>query len=206
MSVILKSGASANTANISAAGALQVDGSAVTQPVSISGSLSANITNTSLPVTAAATLPVSIAATLNVAVQGTVPISASSNLPVAVQGTVPVSIAATVPVSIAGTVTVVNANNSSTANAPSAQNVGTSSASILAANASRKECMVVNTGVNAIYLGLGQTPTATAYHVALSPCLTANDGTGGTYISDLWTGAINAIGAAAGTVVVTEMT
>ena len=37
MSIIIKSGSSGNLANVTASGAIQVDGSAVTQPVSISG-------------------------------------------------------------------------------------------------------------------------------------------------------------------------
>lgn len=179
MSIILKSGTSSTLANVTTGGALQVDGSAVTQPVSISGTV---------PVSASTALPVSIS--------GTVPVS--------VAATLPVSIAATVPVSIASTV-IVDSLNATSANAPSAQSVSTSSGQILASNSSRKQFLVVNTGVNAVYLGLGQTPTATAYHVALSPCLTANDGTGGTFLSNLWTGAINAIAAAASTVTVMEL-
>jgi hypothetical protein len=85
--------------------------------------------------------------------------------------------------------------------------VGTSSSAILNANSSRKECTVVNTGTTYIYLGLGQTPSGTAYHIALAKCTTANDGTGGTWTSDMWKGAINAISSASGgTVVVTELT
>jgi hypothetical protein len=94
-----------------------------------------------------------------------------------------------------------------TANSPSAQTVTSTSGSVLASNTSRKELRVTNTGTVAVYLGLGQTPTATAYHVALSPCTSGNDGTGGGYTSDLWKGAVNAIVAStSGTVVVTELT
>jgi hypothetical protein len=99
---------------------------------------------------------------------------------------------------------------STTANALPGVNpvsVGTSSVAILNSNASRKEAIVINTGVTIIYLGLGQTPTTTAYHIALAPCSTANDGTGGTWTSDMWKGTINAIGSAvSGTVNVTELT
>jgi hypothetical protein len=101
----------------------------------------------------------------------------------------------------------VNSPQSSTASSPSQQTIGTSSGSILTSNASRKEVIVVNTGTTIIYLGLGQTPTNTAYHIALPACTAANDGTGGTYVSDLFTGQINAISSAAsGTVCVTELT
>jgi hypothetical protein len=95
-----------------------------------------------------------------------------------------------------------------TANAPAQQTVGTSSGSILASNtANRKECFVVNTGITVIYLGLNQTPTTTTYHVALSACATANDGTGGVFRSESWKQAINAISSAAGgTTCVTELT
>ena len=97
---------------------------------------------------------------------------------------------------------------STTANSPSQQTVGTTSGSILATNAARKKFLVTNTGITTIFLGLGQTPTITAYHVALAPCgNSANDGSGGTFFDDSWDGAINAISsAAAGTVCVLEMT
>jgi hypothetical protein len=96
---------------------------------------------------------------------------------------------------------------SSTASSPASTAVGASSVSILASNTARKEAIVVNTGTTILYLGLGQTPSVTAYHVALAPCTIANDGTGGSYISDLWKGAINAIGSAAGgSACVTELT
>jgi hypothetical protein len=97
--------------------------------------------------------------------------------------------------------------SSSTSNAPAQQAVGTASVAILASNTARKEATIVNTGTTVIFLGLGQTPTNTAYHIALSACSVANDGTGGTYTTDLWTGAINAIGSAvSGTVVAVELT
>jgi hypothetical protein len=124
--------------------------------------------------------------------------------------------------SVSGTVTVapitsppttwsVSTTTSQTANAPSQQSVSGTFSSILAANANRKECIIVNTGTATVYLGLGQTPTATAYHIALSPCTVANDGTGGVYISDIWLGAINAIVGTvsppvSGTVCATELT
>jgi len=98
------------------------------------------------------------------------------------------------------------AATSSTSSVPAQAAITAISSTVLAANASRKEVTVVNTGTTVIYLGLGQTPTPTSYHVALSACSTANDGTGGTYISDLWVGAVNAICATSGTVCVTELT
>jgi len=85
--------------------------------------------------------------------------------------------------------------------------VTTSSGAILNSNTARKECTIVNTGTTVIFLGLGQTPSGTAYHIALGGCTTANDGTGGTYTSDIYKGTINAISSAiGGTVCVTELT
>jgi hypothetical protein len=104
------------------------------------------------------------------------------------------------------TLATVTPPSSTTSNSPAQQSVTSTSSQILATNASRKEMTIVNTGTTAIYLGLGQTPTTTAYHVALSACTSANDGTGGTYTSDIWKGAVNAICATSGTVVVTELT
>jgi hypothetical protein len=107
---------------------------------------------------------------------------------------------------VAGTVTS-TPSASSTASAPAQTTVTSTSSQILASNVNRKECTIVNTGTVVVYLALGQTPTNSAYHIALSPCTTANDGTGGVYISDIWVGAINAITAStSGTVCVTELT
>jgi hypothetical protein len=97
---------------------------------------------------------------------------------------------------------------STTASSPAQTSVTSTSSSILASNSLRLECTIVNTGTVQVYLGLnGKTPTATAYHIALSPCTTANDGTGGTYTTDIMKGQINAIVAStSGTVCVTELT
>ena len=101
----------------------------------------------------------------------------------------------------------VNTPVSSTAGACALTSVTSTSSAILASNTSRKEVIIVNTDVVTVYIGLGQTPTATAYHIALSPCTTAHDGTGGVYISDIFQGAINAIVAStSGHCVVTELT
>jgi hypothetical protein len=68
-----------------------------------------------------------------------------------------------------------------------------------------KQIRIQNTGTTKIYLAFnGQTPTSTAYHLALSAGSAANDGTGGTYFDDVALGQITAISSAAGgTVVVT---
>lgn len=103
-------------------------------------------------------------------------------------------------------VNVVNVVKSSTASLPLQQSVGASSSFILASNSNRKECIVTNTGTTVVFLGLGQVPTVTAYHIALASCSAANDGTGGVYVSDIWIGVINAITASSGTVCVCELT
>jgi hypothetical protein len=99
---------------------------------------------------------------------------------------------------------------STTANALPGVNpvtVNGTSVAILSSNASRKECIIVNTGTTIIYLGLGATATTTAYHIVLAKCTVANDGTGSSWTSDMWKGSINAIGSTTGgTVVVTELT
>jgi len=100
---------------------------------------------------------------------------------------------------------------SSTSTAPSRQTVSGSSGEILAANGSRKGCAVQNVGTVPVYLGLGQTPTASAYHIALPACGTSNDGSSsrwdGTLSGVLWQGAVNAITASGGgAIVATELT
>lgn len=85
--------------------------------------------------------------------------------------------------------------------------VGTTADEILFGNEKRKRFMVQNTGTTVIKLGLGRTPTATAYHVALKACASADDGSGGMYIDEMWRGDVTAISSAAGgTCVVTELT
>jgi hypothetical protein len=100
---------------------------------------------------------------------------------------------------------------STTGNTPTQKAVGVSSGQIFALNASAKGRRVMNTGTTIIYIGLNQTPTVTAYHVALAPGFNTNDGSGGvwdgTISGCLFQGIINAIGSAAGgTCVVTELT
>jgi len=100
------------------------------------------------------------------------------------------------------------APKSSTVSAPAQTAQSTTAAIILAANSTRKRLIVQNTGTTIIKLSLGGTnPTATAYHVALQACAAADDGTGGSYIDESWTGVVRAISSAAGgTLVVTELT
>jgi hypothetical protein len=66
-------------------------------------------------------------------------------------------------------------------------------------NTQRKETILVNTGTTVIKVGLGLTPTQTAYSFALPPCNNSNDdGSGGVFVSDMWQGSIFAISDADG--------
>lgn len=107
-----------------------------------------------------------------------------------------------------GDVDVLTTPKSSTVTAHAQTAVGTVGVSLLAANTARKQVMVHNTGTTTIKLSLTTTdPTQTSYHLALKAGTAADDGLGGTYISDLWQGVVRAISSAAGgTVVVAEIT
>jgi len=72
--------------------------------------------------------------------------------------------------------------NASSATAPAQTSVGTTASTILAANSSRIQVIVQNTGTTVIKLALGATPTQTVYHVALQACSSADNGTGGTLV------------------------
>jgi hypothetical protein len=101
----------------------------------------------------------------------------------------------------------VEARQRKTASAVAQTSVGAGAGVILAANDNRKGLIIVNTGTTIIYLGLGKTPTVTAYHYPLGACSIADDGKGGQYFDDSWTGAVSAIGSAGGgTIVITEIT
>lgn len=95
-----------------------------------------------------------------------------------------------------------------TSSAPAQTAVGVVSGEVAAANTARRRVMIQNTGTTVIKLNLGGVAvTQTAYHVALPACAVADDGTGGTYIDEMWNGAIQAISSGAGgTIVVTVVT
>lgn len=102
---------------------------------------------------------------------------------------------------------VVTEPGSTTASACANTSVTSTSSSILSANTARREAIIVNTGVVTVYIGLGQTPSGTAYHVVLRPCAVAHDGSGGSFVTDTWKGQINAITASTSSnVSVTELT
>jgi hypothetical protein len=86
-----------------------------------------------------------------------------------------------------------------TCSAPAQTAVSNSASKVLSANGSRAELIVVNTGTVPVFLGFGPAqPSATAYHVALAPCSSANDGTGGSFVCDWWEGDVYAIAPAGG--------
>lgn len=86
--------------------------------------------------------------------------------------------------------------------------VGSSAVILLFANPNRKELFIVNRGTSIIYIGLGSNPTSTQYHLALPACSSADDGTGGVFISDIWQGDVYGICGAAlsSNACVTELT
>jgi len=92
------------------------------------------------------------------------------------------------------------------ASTPAQTSVTDTAGVILYANGRRKGLVVQNTGTTIIKLAFGSTsPTQGAYHVALSACTVANDGSGGIYVDDAWAGEVRAISSTAGgTIVTTE--
>ena len=91
--------------------------------------------------------------------------------------------------------------------APAQTTIGTTAVTLLAANPLRRGLIIANTGLTVIKLVLGLgTPTQTVYHLPLKACAVADDGSGGTYIDDAWTGAVQVISSGVGgTVVTTEI-
>lgn len=177
-----------------------------------------NLAGNLVGVSAANPLPVSVTAivsdTVNQGTQGTIAsswyVEITNGTTVLGTPTNPIRIDPTgttvQPVSISGTVPVSGPVSTTTTAAPASTSVTSTSSSLLSANSLRLEFSVVNTGTVAVYLAFNtRTPTATAYSIALSPCTTANDGTGGTFTSDLIKGSVSAITAStSGTVCVTE--
>lgn len=85
--------------------------------------------------------------------------------------------------------------------------ISTVAGQAIGANAVRKRLMIQNTGATILRLVFGSgTPTQTVYHVALTACTLSDDGTGGIYFDDAWTGAVQIISSApGGTYVLTEI-
>lgn len=78
---------------------------------------------------------------------------------------------------------------------------------LLAANGRRRQARFQNVGTTAVFLALGSTASNTdgTYFWILAPCSGSQDGYGGGYVEDLWTGPISAFGADAFSVVVSEL-
>jgi hypothetical protein len=86
-----------------------------------------------------------------------------------------------------------------TCSTPAQTAIADTAALVLAANAKRKGFSAQNTGTTVIKLAFGATnPTQTVYHVALAACTAADDGKGGIYFDDAFTGEVRAISSAAG--------
>ena len=96
---------------------------------------------------------------------------------------------------------------SAVASGPTQVSVGTVAGLVMQPNHHRKECVIINTGVTPIYLGFGTVLPTAVNGLPLSPCSNyAGDGTGGSFISDIWKGAIYAISTtSAGVVTQMEM-
>lgn len=126
-------------------------------------------------------------------------------------GTQAVSLA-TLPALVAGTanigdIDVLTTPKASTVSAAAQTSQGTTAAQVIASNSSRKQFMIQNTGTTVLKFRLDSTdPTQTVYHFALQACAGADDGSGGVYVSDLYTGVVKAISSASGgTMVITEI-
>lgn len=208
---------------------LDIGGDGVSAPVGASNPIPINDNGSSLTVdapvgtplfvrlsdgaSAISTLPVSLASVPShavtvtsgsITVSGTVTANAGT-------GTQAVSLAS-LPALAAGTsnigdIDVLTTPKASTVSAAAQTSQGTTAAQVLASNSSRKQFMIQNTGTTVLKFRLDSTdPTQTVYHFALSACASADDGTGGVYVSDLYTGVVKAISATSGgTMVITEI-
>lgn len=93
------------------------------------------------------------------------------------------------------------------ASTPAQMTIGTNAVTILLPNPLRKCVLIQNTGATILKFNFGTvSPTATVYHYALAAGGGADDGTGGVYIDENWTGAITMISSGmGGTFVLTEI-
>src|ERR1700722_17366208 len=86
----------------------------------------------------------------------------------------------------AGSITVAPVTSNTVSNAGQ-QTVGTSSASLLAANPSRTRFIVQNDGTTRIFILFGSgTASATNYSICLPACGSAHDGSSAPYIDTQW--------------------
>lgn len=167
--------------SLTTAGALRIDGSAVTQPISAA----------SLPLpTGAATsaLQTSGNATLT-AISGQLPPALGPQTTAASLSIVPAT----------GATFAVTSASSATAT-PTSVSITTSSQTLLASNSSRKGAIIYNDGLAILYVGCFTTSSVTSFTYKLQPGSAAN-------IDFSYTGVISGIGSAAlGSARVTEFT
>lgn len=91
---------------------------------------------------------------------------------------------------------------------PAQGSIGTTAGTALVANPAARFRSIQNTGSTVLKIVLGTgTPTQTVYHYALQAGSAADDGKGGVWFSDAWTGAVQILSDnAGGTYVATELT
>lgn len=158
------------------------------------------------------TSPWVVSGTVNIGTIPEVEIKNDSGNPVPVSGTITVNQGTSPWVTdvtdrAARQVGLVDIRKASTVSTPAQTSTSSSAAVVLSSNASRRSFIIQNTGTVPVKLTFdGTNPTQTAYHLCLSACTVADDGTGAIYMDDQWTGDIRAISASAGTIVITEVT
>ena len=87
-----------------------------------------------------------------------------------------------------------------TVSTPAQGSISTTAGTALADNPGFKGTRSIqNTGATVLKLVLGSaTPTQTVYHYALAACTTGDDGKGGVWFSDTWSGPVQIISDAVG--------
>jgi len=102
---------------------------------------------------------------------------------------------------------------STVTNAPARTTVTTTVVVVLlTANEARKQFIIQNTDILPMHIAFGaNNPSVSEHHITLKACTNANDGTGGSFVSDMWKGEVRAIAEqvltiTSGAVTVTEFT
>lgn len=94
------------------------------------------------------------------------------------------------PVPVSGTITATPVK-ASTANTPS---IVTSGGDVIALNASRKSWGVQNLGTNPLFVRMATGASSTVFHIVLMGGIANDDGTGGYFTDDTYTGVVSATG------------
>lgn len=94
------------------------------------------------------------------------------------------------PVPVSGTITATPVK-ASTANTPS---ILTSGGDVIASNTSRKSWGVQNLGTNPLFVRMATGASSTVFHVVLMGGIANDDGTGGYFTDDTYTGVVSATG------------